>query len=196
MLGVTLVEVVVTLGVLGILSAVAAPSLLDLFDRRRVIALANEVTNIIDYTRSQTATGDTQLYAQFSPGVVASMTCAVVGTWAPQRFECPCNDSTPVGGICGGGGGTNMILRKLQLPTSTGVAIAVSATRWGSSQPNEIFFPRPQMTAPPLLQDFQVAVTSRRGNSLNIRVNALGRVHTCSPDGRISGYELCSVGTW
>ncbi|WP_163592583.1 pilus assembly FimT family protein, partial [Klebsiella pneumoniae] len=50
--GLTLVETLVTVTVLGVILAVAAPSLRDLMERRRVIAAATELASMINYAKA------------------------------------------------------------------------------------------------------------------------------------------------
>ena len=51
--GLTLIEILVGLGVLGILVAVALPSMADLLEKRRVIAAADEVAGMLTYAKAE-----------------------------------------------------------------------------------------------------------------------------------------------
>jgi prepilin-type N-terminal cleavage/methylation domain-containing protein len=183
--GVTLVEVLVAVAVLGILLAVASPALSDLLERRRVIAAANEIAGVLAYARSESNVTDSQLIVWFAPDPDKTMSCVAVTTdKAPNTCEC----WKPADTMCTGG--IAKVLRLYQLPSSANVSFTPAAEDWKGLS-NRMRFSRLQFTVD--VTKFRVDVVGLRGAALRVEVNPAGRVRTCSPDGSMSGYGSCST---
>lgn len=182
--GVTLIELMVAVGVLGVLLAVAAPSLSDLLERRRVIAAADEVANVLAYAKAETNSTNSALQVRFDPDPNQAMSCvAVVTTGLLNRCRCYLAPSA----ICPGT--SSQMLRLFQLPRDH-VRFNARATSWGGP-PNYIVFQREQMGI--VAAGFQVNVVGmRRGYALRVEVNTAGRVKICSPNGDMTGYATCA----
>lgn len=181
--GLTLVEILIGLGVLGVLVAIAVPSMADLLEKRRVIATADEVAGILTYAKAETNATNSELMVRFDPDT--NMSCAMVATTGGLP-RCRCN--YPANNLCPGAMGQRS-LRLFQLP-KTYVKFEASAT-WTTGQEYLIRFSRDQnlMNTP----NFHVDVTGlRKGYALRVEVNAVGRVKTCSPNGDMNGYGTCS----
>lgn len=181
--GLTLVEILVGVAVLGILLAVAAPSMADLMDKRRVIAVAGEISSILAYTKAETNSTNAPLVIHFEPD--SNMSCASVVTLGNGTDECQCYRSPTV--ICTGG--TAKLLRLFQVPKSDGVQFAASADPWSGPVEHTVQFAVAQPTTS--AGNLRVDVTGRKAK-LRVEVNMAGRVRTCSPDGDISGYPKCA----
>ena len=181
--GLTLVEILVGVAVLGILLAVAAPSMADLMDKRRVIAVAGEISGILAYTKAETNSTNALLVIHLEPD--SNMSCASVVTLGGGTDECQCYRS-PVD-ICTGG--TAKLLRLFQVPKSDGVKFVASADSWSGPVEYTVQFVREQLTTS--AGNLRVDVTGRKAK-LRVEVNVAGRVRTCSPDGDISGYAKCA----
>src|SRR5689334_5431320 len=87
--GLTLIEILVSLGVLGILVAVALPSMADLLEKRRVIAATDEVAGILTYAKAETNSTNSILAVRFDPDT--AMSCALVVT-SGLLNRCRCNN--------------------------------------------------------------------------------------------------------
>lgn len=74
--GVTLVEVMVTLAILGVLLGLAWPTLADMISRHRVTVVAAEVRSNLVYARSEANRQDKRLQVNF--GGNAGMSCYTV----------------------------------------------------------------------------------------------------------------------
>lgn len=59
--GFTLTELLITVGIVAILAATAAPSFVSLLERRRLIGAANEMSTDIQYARSLSVTKKTDI---------------------------------------------------------------------------------------------------------------------------------------
>lgn len=185
----TLVEILVGLGVLAILAAVAAPNLAGALEKRRVIAAAEEVSGILTYAKAETNATNTFLIVRFdtdpNPDPSARLSCAAVTTGAGINSKCRCYLSEAT--ICTGGG--SELLRLFQLPQKY-VEFGASAVTWGSVT-GQIRFDRSQMSV--ATDGFHVDVVGKRyGYKLRVELNTAGRVKVCSPNGDMSGYAKCA----
>lgn len=184
LLGVTLIELMVALGVMGILVAVAAPAMGDMIERRRVIAAAEEVGSLLTYAKSETNSSNALLFVRFDPDPNRQMSCAAVVTSSGLN-RCRCYLSPTA--ICPNT--QSALLRLFQLPREH-VKFTAYATTWAGS-PNYIMFDREQMGIE--TTGFYVDVVGmRKGYTLRVQVNTAGRVKTCSPAGDMSGYAVCA----
>ncbi|WP_457324955.1 pilus assembly FimT family protein, partial [Roseateles sp. P5_E11] len=162
--GVTLIEILVGLGVMGVILAVAVPSMADLLERRRVTAATEEVAGVLNYAKAETNAIDALLFVRFDPDTVnptsSKVSCALVAT-AEGLNKCRCY--LPANDLCPG---TNQRpLRLFQLP-QTYVKFDAFATSWGAG-PNYIRFQRQQNTL--ATEGFQVDVAGL-GKGYTLRV--------------------------
>lgn len=182
-LGLTLIEILVALGVLAVVVAVAVPSMSDMLERRRVIAAAEEVAGVLTYAKSETNSINSLLYVRFDPDPNRKLSCAAVVT-SNGLNRCRCYLSANA--MCPNT--TQAMLRLFQLPLEH-VKFTAYATAWAGPA-NFIAFDREQMGIQ--TQGFRVEVVGlRKGYTLRVEVNTAGRVRTCSPNGDMSGYASC-----
>ncbi|MBV8035690.1 Tfp pilus assembly protein FimT/FimU [Roseateles sp.] len=184
--GLTLVEILVGLGVLAILLAVAAPSMADLLERRRVIAAAEEVASVLTYAKAETTSTNSVLTVRFDPGT--SMSCAAVTTSATGfNNRCKCNQDPAL--ICQGAGAE--LLRLFQLPADYVTFAADTIDHKWPGTSYQLKFGRMQMDVAAL--GFHVDVVSKKKKyTLRVEVNTAGRVRVCTPAGDMTGYARCA----
>eukprot|EP00042_Codosiga_hollandica_P003974 m.934317 g.934317 ORF g.934317 m.934317 type:complete len:198 (-) comp205767_c0_seq1:507-1100(-) len=185
MSGLTLVEILTGVAVLSILMAIAAPSMADLLEKRRVIAATDEIAGILAYAKAETNSTNSKLIVQFDvdPNLNRTMSCAAVVT-ASSWNQCKCWQ--PANNVCPAG--SSRLLRLFQLPLQH-VRFA-SAGTFVYPFDNQIMFDRDQATIS--VEGFHVDVVGqRKGYALRVEVNTAGRVKICSPNGDMSGYATC-----
>lgn len=196
--GLTLIEIMVGLAVIGVLLAVAAPSMADLLERRRVIAAAEEVSGILTYAKAETNATNSFLIVRFDPDTYNAasnkMSCALVTTGTGTANRCKCYYAPT--DLCPGTG--TKPLRLFQLP-KTHVEFTAYAADW-KGPANYIRFMRDQNTI--AAEGFEVDVNSlRKGYTLRVQVNAAGRVKICAPSAgraanapfaQMNGYGACT----
>ncbi|MCF8206036.1 MAG: GspH/FimT family pseudopilin [Methylotenera sp.] len=182
--GLTLVEILVGLVVLGVLVAVAIPALGDVLERRRVMAAADEIAGVLTYAKAETVAINTPLWVRFDPDPNNSLSCTAVVTLSSSD-TCRCYYAA--NNICPNTGAK--LLRLFQLPRQH-VRFSAQASAWGGPA-NYISFSRDQMSIS--ARNFQVNVVGlRHGYTLRVEVNTGGRVKICSPGGSINGYAVCA----
>ena len=183
--GVGLVEIMVGIAIMGVLLAVAVPSLTGFIERRRVMAVTDELSSIIAYARSETnAIGDSvTIHLEDDPSNLVS--CAAVVT---QTLFDICRCYYAPSQICPVGGGSKM-LRLFQLPRSEGVSFRATAASWGASNQTLTFGRTSHFR---FEQGVSLTVTGQRtGVQLRVDINDAGRARTCSPGGGIAAFPAC-----
>jgi type IV fimbrial biogenesis protein FimT len=177
--GLSLVEVMVAIGVLGILISVAAPSFSDLIGRRRLQAVAAEIATDLAYARSEVALRPQGVFLKFNQNT--DTTCYTVQTGSATA-QCDCTKGP--GKACPASIlGPSPELKTMQVATSTGITFTPAAANWANVG-NKFGFQAPQML--PTLPDFGITVSNSNA-SLRVVVNPMGRVSTCSPNGTFGG---------
>ncbi len=191
--GISLIEVMVAVGVLAILVSVAAPSLADMLNRRRVAAVAAELSNDLAFARSEVAlrpSSNVTIFFKQTP----SMSCYTMAYFGGVGV---CDCTLGPGNSCGSGVSNQVPeIKTTQVQRNVGVSIVapVKGTRVGML--SQVGFTSPQLTtSSPNIDaatpNFVVNVNGSRGSSLQVRLNGMGRVETCSTDGTFTGYKPC-----
>ncbi|MFT7724164.1 MAG: hypothetical protein QM788_15250 [Roseateles sp.] len=183
--GLTLVETLVAVLVLGVLVAVAAPSMADFMERRRIAAAAGELLSLFNYAKAETnalaANGELNLHLEPVPGELTS--CARLAT---ASIEDTCTCTRPATTVCQGG--RSSLVREFILPRDTGVRFDAAAVKWGLHACLITFYRSGKSGLP---EGPVVTVTGERtGARLRVEYNNVGRVRICAPDG-FSGYPVC-----
>jgi Tfp pilus assembly protein FimT len=185
--GLTLVEILVGLGVLAILIAVAVPSMSDLLERRRVIAAAEELVSLLNYAKAETNSLDKQLAVHTEADPNNRMSCVAVTTSGGFDSRCKCYN--PVDNMC-----PNSALRGLrafQLPLDY-VRFSAHANWSDPHVTDQIFLSREHNEPLGASGYYFEVVGQKRGYTLQVQMNAAGRVKLCAPNGDFSGYPRCT----
>ena len=179
--GFTLIELVVTVAVLGVLAAVALPNMRDYLDKQRLVSQVRALTSLVQLARSEaikhsaagaansksiamTVSGTaTPWYAGLANGTAACSTAAT----------CVIND-----------GGTNVT----QWLTATECPGCLMPSP--STQTVMVFDLRGLVSGG---DDRTITLQSPLGKRLSLTVGKLGRISICTPSGStsVSGYPTC-----
>lgn len=182
-LGLTLIEILIGVVVIGVILALATPSLTDLMERRRIVAVAGELAGLFSYAKSETNVVGDDLTLHLEPMTDGQASCARLVTLT--LFD-NCGCDKPAAEVCNT---ASKLVREFVLPVSTGVSFEASGT-WGVD-PYVVSFARNRRYTE--VNNVQVTVTGRRtGAQLRIEYNNVGRVRTCSPGGSIGGFPVCA----
>lgn len=185
--GVTLVELLVVLVVLGVLLSLALPSLADLLNRRRVQMVADQLMTDFAYARSESGIAFESVSLRFMED--ASQSCySLLYFGTAGGCECIRGAGRACINVLGPGYTNFREIRTTQVLRDSGVNL-VTTGRWDPRFPNRVRFLYPQMT--PTVPDFAVKVIGVRGFTLVVQLNAMGRASQCTPDGSMPGAPAC-----
>lgn len=180
--GVSLIELLVVLVVLGILTAVVSPSLADVWNRRRVTAVANEIATDFAFARSEAVARGLNVQLHYKKD--AAMSCYTINY---RGTEGNCNCLLAGGLACNPAITTSTEVKTVQVNSSLGVSF--DSAGWIPGSTGQVEFTFPQYAPTPA--NFSVTVSGTRGSSLKVQMNALGRISTCSPSGSMPGVPSC-----
>jgi type IV fimbrial biogenesis protein FimT len=186
--GVTLIEMLIGVAVVGVVLAVAIPSLTSLIERRRVVAAAGEIASFFAQARAESAvTADKiSLHLEPVPADVGDFSCIRMSSHATAD-TCRCNRAATK--LCSVGYGR--LLREYLLPRSSSVRFDVNENAtWGPVDNHMVTFSRGAF--PTEVSNVFVRVKGERtGALLHVDFNHAGRVRICTPDGSIGGFPSC-----
>jgi type IV fimbrial biogenesis protein FimT len=189
--GLGLVEILIAIAVVGILAALAAPSMAGFMERRRIIAVTNEVADVINFARLESRANNfgTTIYMQSDPQ--QRMSCLAV-TKANTTHVCKCYES---GNVCSPGFLNIPFLRKYQLFYSdSSIRISAGAASWDAS-PNHpgngsLTF-EPNYVIPSASGVKLRVAGTLTGAALTVSVEDSGFIKICSNVGQLGGYKAC-----
>ncbi len=184
--GVTLIEMMIGVAIVGILLAVAVPSLTAMMERRRVVAAAGEIASFFAQARTESAITDEKvtLHMEPMPASVGDFSCLRLSTQdGPDTCTCTRRENE----LCTLG--RSRLLREFLLPRTSSVRFDADASGWGFKSHTATFLRGLYTTD---VKDLRIVVTGAKTNArLRVEYNHAGRVRTCSPDGSISGFPAC-----
>lgn len=178
--GITLLELMVTLAVFGIIISIAVPSMGDFVEKRRLVGAAEEVYGHLMFTRTEAVKQSTDMRVSFN----AAQWC--LGTRSGAN-DCDCteNDESVAGACAISMAGTNVLSRVLG---SDFPQITLAHNFSG----NQVTFNGVRGVVDGGLGT--VSLSSPSGWQLNITTNILGRVRICDPGTGstvVGGYPAC-----
>jgi type IV fimbrial biogenesis protein FimT len=179
--GLTLVEVMVVLAVLGVLLAVAVPAFQDLLHRQRIQSVTTELVSDLALLKATSAQVRHQSLLGFMVFDLApTKNCyAVLAMTNLDGLSCDC--SKPPGSACKAGDRKDPEVKIVKLPDSTGVRFVTtpqSTIRFVNGQRADF--------------NYQILVEGTRPGRLRVDLSRGGMVHVCAPDGDFSGYKKCA----
>jgi type IV fimbrial biogenesis protein FimT len=181
-IGLTVIELLVTVAITVIVISVAVPSMLGFLDRQRVINITTEIVTDLRLARSEAVKRNQAIEMSFDGD--GSQTCYVIHTTDTATGDCRCTRAA--GAVCVDGGGLPVAnltdLKTVQLPRSQRVTVASDRVDYKFRAPSGM---------PETTDGLQVDVSSPRGGQLRVTANAVGRPTVCSPNSSIPGYAPC-----
>ena len=168
--GLTLIEVAVTLSVVAIAASTAAPGFQDLIARKRLEGTATQLATDLQTVRTEAVARNAALRVSFHADPGGS--CYLIHTGA--KALCSCSAAAPA--TCAG---EAVLVKAVYLPAEHRVSLGASA--------GSILFDPVHGTSTP---SATARITGVQG-AIHHVVNVMGRVRSCSPEGRIGGYRVC-----
>lgn len=180
--GLTLVELMVALAVLGVLAALAYPSMAGLIARKRVEGTAAELLAVLRQARVMPLSSGKMIVVSFGSRA-GEYTCYMVhDEWHPVLSDATCNCTSYPDGNCpavAGYGQPHSFVTNV-INASTGVTV--------SATPNAIAFETQGLTSGGATMT--VSITSSASDELRVMLTSTGLATVCSVRGH-SGYKSC-----
>ncbi len=169
--GVTLIELCIVAAVLAVVAATALPGLQTLIDGRRLGGTAGQLGADLQLVRVEAIARNEPLRLTLSQ--TPSGSCYLLHTG--DAADCRCDD----GGVarCHGLG---TALKTTLVPLADRVAISANV--------RSLLFDPLHGTVTPTAT---LRVLGADGREIRHVVNVLGRVRSCTPDGKVAGYRPC-----
>jgi len=166
--GVTLIELIVTVVVIGILATIAAPAFNNFFERQRLIGAADSLYGAIRFARAEALKTDQAVTVFFDDSSTSEWCIGTVDTGT--TCDCAASDCTVAGVV--------RTISYIDFPgvsaSTAGGTYTFSPKRGTISATNEVTF------------------TNASGSQLRLELTKLGRPSLCAPSGSsISGYSGC-----
>jgi len=193
--GIGLVEIMVTVVVLGIIAAVAAPSFTDMLNRRRVEAVANSITTDLAFMRTEQSAHPSEIDLQVNSDPTGKqMSCYAI--YVPNsQFTCDCTNVAKVCSPKFGSSTLDPLIRAEQTPASTKVSYAAFSA--GAVLPAGKFFKYDTARLIPSPADMYFDICGSPKSStrpiLRVEFNDAGRARICSPNSSMGGYGSCTA---
>jgi prepilin-type N-terminal cleavage/methylation domain-containing protein len=194
--GLTLLELLVVIAVVGIVAGLAVPAMSNFFDSKRLIGAAEQTYSHLQQARLESIARSAPAFANFSAdgsqtwtyGVSHRNLCDVGQAAATGANACVLvvNDGD---GIVDPGDGSadtgDLVLMRFPSTQHAGVSMSIAGFSSGNTQ---IRFDPVRGTA----TSGDISLVSPAGKRLNVRVGLLGQIRICTPDDSVPGYSTGS----
>ena len=180
--GVTLVELMVTLGIVAVLVAIALPSMREFIARKRLEGTAQELVTDLRLLKSHqiqnrpgTGTGNS-----FSSN--ESKACYMLYVLGTNVEHCDCGKAEDV--ICGPANvpGRPTRIRQVDIPASTGISLTADSQRLVVTRYNGM---------PMFNQTISVTLASTTAGEIHVQTNETGVPSICSVSGTFGAIKAC-----
>lgn len=186
--GLTIIELMIVVAVLGVLIALVAPSLRGMLSAQRVRGVNAELVTDLQHARSEAARRNRDVRVAFQNS--SGLSCYVAYTEPPSATSGSCDCSlTPGSNVCAS---PRVEIKTVQLPQADGVALAVISSDGpvlNFSRSSGALLPTVAGVGTP--DGFEVEVSGTPRGKLRTRVGMSGRPSVCTPDASISGAPSC-----
>jgi type IV fimbrial biogenesis protein FimT len=194
MRGVSLLEMLIAMAILGIIISVAIPSMSEFGANQRLIGAAEQVFGHIQQARSESVARNAAVYVNFSAtgsttwtyGVALATGCTLTVTDPATAGACylVVNDGdTTYDGIAGATDTGDRVLMRFPSTDYEDIKMGIASFSSGT----QIVFNPIRGTS----SSGQINLESSTGKQLRVTVNLLGRAAICSPAASVSNYAAC-----
>jgi len=194
MQGVSLLEMLIAMAILGIIVSVAIPSMSEFGANQRLIGAAEQVFGHIQQARAESIARNAAVYVNFSAngtttwtyGMALATGCTLTTIDPATAGACyiTVNDGdTTFDGIGGATDTGDRVLMRFPSSAYQDVEMALASFSSGT----EIVFNPTRGTS----SSGQVNLENSTGKQLRVMVSLLGRAQICAPNGPVGNYAAC-----
>lgn len=169
--GLSLVEACFAVLLVSLLATIAVPGLGALLDRKRLEVSANQLAADLHWLRGEALARSEALRLSIYP--TAQGSCTLVHTGQPADCRCEAGQAARCNAPA-------VALKTSHWPASKGIGVTANVS--------SLRFDPVQGTTTPT---GSLRVSDRHGRGITHVVNIVGRVRSCSPEGRLPGYRAC-----
>ncbi len=189
--GFTLIEFMVVIALVAVLLAVAAPSMREMIDMRRLRAINAQLVTDLQLARSEAIARRTYGRVEFNLDPALPLTCYTIYTADDSLRGCDCNLGP--GAACSNNPGA-VEIRTVQIPKSLATLISIPGTQsWsiGFEAAMGSLVDLPVDTTPQTLPRFVVDTKIDAARAMRIMLNRSGRPTVCAPTGSRVDVAAC-----
>lgn len=192
-IGVTLIELMIAVVVIGVLLTLAAPSLYDFILMQRLKGTQAQLVTDLQFARSSAASGGLDVQVVFAPATDDSpLSCYTLytDTSVDPWHKCDCRQ--PAGARCQLP--TTQELRTVQIPAWSGVRLELpsqQAKGLGFLATNGAIRIWPVVGGLAQSPEFMVETSVDAQRKLRTWIGLSGRPTVCAPSGAVVGYAAC-----
>jgi type IV fimbrial biogenesis protein FimT len=184
--GMTIIELVVVLIVIGVIVTLAAPSMRGMMARQRVQSVQADLLTDLQLARSEVAQrSGTETTVAVTFGGDAQVTCYTLHAKV-TGINCDCTRGAGSACVPVPSGTPSPEIKTLQLTRANGVSVAAS-----SPSGSRIEFEPPKGLVKPSTADMVIDVQDAVSGRLRTTINEVGTPFVCSPDGSMRGVNPC-----
>ncbi len=184
MRGVSILELLIAMAILGIIVSVAMPGMSTLFVGQRVTAAAEQIHGHLQQARSESVARNVPVFVNFSAsgtttwtyGMSLASACTLATTDPATAGACVITVDSGDGDLADT---ADRVLMRFPSTDYQDVKMTVSSA--------EITFDPVRGTSTGSL----ITLESSDGDQLRVTAGVLGRVSICSPGGSVQSYESC-----
>lgn len=181
--GVTLVEMMVTLGIVAVLLAVALPSMRDFVARKRLEGIAQELVTDLRLLKSHQIQNRPNTGTAIGFGSNDQKSCYILFVKGDNIENCNCAAADDV--VCGAAdaaGRRPVPIRQVNIPAGSGIQLTANRTTLDILGYNGM---------PRLNRTVRVSVSSSRVGEIIVSTNATGVPSICSVSGVFGAIQKC-----
>jgi len=195
--GFTILELLIALCILGLLAAVAVPSMSSMTANQHLIGAAEQIYGHLQQARLEAVARNTTVYVNFSADGTTTWTygmshvtsnCDLTKTVATDAGACVMVVSDGDATLDAGLGATDtgdLVLNRFVSTDYVDVRMAISGFVPNTST-QIVFTPTRGASTSGV-----VTLTSSKDTKLEVHVSALGRAKICTPDATVQAYQAC-----
>ena len=194
--GLTLIELMIVIAVMGVLLAVGLPSFNDMIDRTRLKGATEKLYSNLHRARSESIKRNDEVFVNFSAdgtatwsyGISTLTGCTVAQTDPANAAACTLVVDDGDGTVHDIGGAVDTDDKVLMRYTSA-EHTNVLMTLAGFDSGTQLAFDGRRGTS--IGNTGRIELESGLGKKLQVRLAALGQVRICTPDASVPGYVGC-----
>lgn len=192
--GLTLLEVVVVLAVVGVLVTLVAPSMREMIGMQRLRGVAAQLVTDLQFARSEAIARNQAVGFTVRNRADESSTCYVLFSGSDPQYinstdVAACNCTNPPGNACAGAATE---IRTVQIPREDDLTLRVPAsirTTYYKPLHGGIVLVTSAAVLP--ARDFCAEVTRTPRGRLRVIVSPSGQPSVCTPDNSVTGFDTC-----